>query len=329
MDFQFSDVLLSVLSLVLLAVPGVILGKLKLLPENATKVLTSVLLFIGQPMLTFTSFQKCAYDATIVNELLIVAGLAILVHAIMIALIFGLFYKKSSNNEKLRIVSFASIFGNCGFMGLPFLQTLFGSTSSKPLMYGAVVIAVFNAFSWTVGIFFITRDKKFISPKKAFINPPFIALLVSLPLFLILKKPITAIGAESSFVNEMFKKIFVSANYLGELVTPLSMIILGLRLAEIKIKDLFLNGYAYLSSTLKLVAMPLLAFFICVLLKVPELIKWAIFFEFCMPTATQTLLFSEQYGNQPHMASVSVLLATLVSVATIPLMYLLVSITGL
>lgn len=329
MAFRFTDVLLSVMSLVILAIPGILLGKLKLLPENATKVLTSVLLFVGQPLLTFISFQKCAYDATIVNELLIVAGVAILVHVVMIVLIFALFFKKASNNQKLRIVSFASVFGNCGFMGLPFLQTLFGMTSAKPVMYGAVVIAVFNAFSWTVGIFFITRDKKFISPKKAFINPPFIALLISLPLFLILKRPITAIGEPGSFVNEMFNKIFVSANYLGELVTPLSMIILGLRLAEIKIKDLFLNLYAYLSSSLKLIVMPLLAYFICVLLHVPELIKWAIFFEFCMPSATQTVLFSEQYGNQPHEGSIVVLMSTFVSIATIPLMYLIATTIGL
>ena len=98
---------------------------------------------------------------------------------------------------------------------------------------------------------------------------------------------------------------------------------------EIKIKDLFLNGYAYLSSSLKLVAMPLIAYFICVLLHVPELIKWAIFFEFCMPSATQTLLFSEQYGNQPHQGSIVVLMSTIVSIATIPLMYLLMSAIGI
>ena len=65
MAFRFSDVLLSVMSLVMLAIPGIILGKLKMLPENATKVLTSVLLFVGQPLLTFISFQKCDYDSAV------------------------------------------------------------------------------------------------------------------------------------------------------------------------------------------------------------------------------------------------------------------------
>ena len=329
MQVTASGVFLSVFSLIILAVPGFIIGKLKLFPENATKVLTGVMLYIGQPFLTFMSFQKSTYNASVVKNLLVVAGVAILVHIVMLLIVFGLFFKKSSNEEKYRIVSFASVFGNCGFMGLPFLQMLFGSGSPEALMYGAVVIAVFNAFSWTVGIFFITRDKKFVSIKKAFLNPPFIALIISLPLFLILKRPINLIGAEGTFIRSLFEKIYLSANFLGELVTPVSMTILGLRLSEMKLKEVFLTPTSFISAGLKLVVMPTIAYFLCVLLGVPELIKWAIVFEFSMPSATQTLLFSERYGNSPHLASSAVLLATLLSVATIPLMYSLFSVIGL
>lgn len=325
MEVSFLSVLLSVFSLALLAVPGFIIGKLKLLPENGTKALTSVLLFIGQPMLTFMSFQKCAYSKEVVSNLLLVAGLAILAHILMFGVIFLTLFKKSTNDEKFRIVSFASVFGNCGFMGLPFLQMLFGGISSEAIMYGAVFVAVFNAFSWTVGIFFITRDTKFVKFKKAFFNPPFIALLISLPLYLILKKPINLIGAEGSFVRSCFEKIFISGNFLGELVTPLSMIILGLRLSEMKLKEIFADYHPYISSCMKLILMPSLAFVACTILGVPELIKWAVFFECCMPTATQTLLFSEQYGDNPHTASSCVLLSTMLSVVSIPLIFLLFS----
>ena len=325
MEVTFIDVLLSVFSLAILAVPGFIVGKMKLLPEKGSKALTSTLLFIGQPALTFMSFQKTAYSEKIVSNLLLVAGLAILAHAFMILVVIGLFFKKAKVDEKLRVVSFASVFGNCGFMGLPFLQMLFGNGSPEAIMYGAVFVAVFNAFSWTVGIFLITRDKKYIKAKKAILNPPFVALLISLPLYLIMQKPINMIGDEGTFLRLLVEKVFISGNYLGELVTPLSMIILGLRLSEMKLKEIFMNHHAYISSSLKLVLMPALAFGFCTLLRVPELIKWAIFFECCMPTATQTLLFSEQYGNEPHTASSAVLLATVTSVLTIPIMYLLFS----
>lgn len=51
-------------------------------------------------------------------------------------------------------------------------------------------------------------------------------------------------------------------------------------------------------------------------------IKYALFFTLAMPTATQTLLFSEQYGGEPYTASTAVLLNTVLSVLTIPLMSL-------
>lgn len=322
MEKMFTQVLLSVFSLVVLAVPGYLLGKFKVLPEKATKALTGVLLFVGQPMMTFMSFQKTTFSDDVVKNLLLVAGLAFLVHTVMLVLTFGLFFKKASNNTKLRIVNYASVFGNCGFMGLPFLQMLFGSTSPEAIMYGAVVVAVFNFLSWTVGIFFITHEIKFIKIKKAILNPPFIALLVSLPLFLILKKPISLIGEEGTFLRGLFEKLSVSANYLSDLVTPLSMIILGIRLSEMNFKAVFINAYTYLSSSMKLIVMPAIAFLLCTALGVSDVIRFAIFFEFCMPTATQTLLFSEQYGGDAHTASSAVLFSTMFSVLTIPLMYL-------
>lgn len=324
MDFNFIDVLLIVLSLALLATPGIILGKLKMLPENGAKTLTTVLLFIGQPALTFMSFQKTEYNKDIVKNLLIVAGLAILLHAIMVIIVTLAFGKKFDKDKKLRVVSFASCFGNAGFMGLPFLQMLF-NTSGEAVMYGAVFVAVFNAFTWTIGIFLLTGDKTYVKLKKAVLNPPFIALIVSLPLFLILKQPINMIGEEGTVLRSLFEKIYTSGNFLGELVTPLSMIILGIRLSEMDLKEMFLEYHSYISSSFKLMLMPAIAFFVCSLLPIDPLIKWALFFECCMPTAVQTLLFSEQYDGATHTASSAVLMATLLSIVTIPLMYLIFS----
>ena len=53
------------------------------------------------------------------------------------------------------------------------------------------------------------------------------------------------------------------------------------------------------------------------------IVKCGLFFTFAMPTATQTLLFSEQYGSEPYTASKAVLLNTLISVITIPLVSML------
>ena len=58
MELSFLTVLIAVFTLVILAIPGFIIGKLKLLPQGATGIFSTFLLFVCQPALTFMSFQK-------------------------------------------------------------------------------------------------------------------------------------------------------------------------------------------------------------------------------------------------------------------------------
>lgn len=325
MEIDVWTVLITVVTLVALAIPGFILKKCKMLPDNATKVLTGALLYIAQPFLTFMSFQKTQFQASVLTNMLVMAGLALAGHLVMIAVVCLLFYKKGSTDKKINVIKFACVFGNCGFLGLPFLQAMFPG-KSELLVYGAVIVAIFNLLSWTIGVYLITGDKKFISLRKAILNPPFIALAISLPLFIILKKPLAQVGVVGGFVNLLFSKLSYSMNLLADMVTPLSMTILGIRLAEMNIKQVFANKVVYISSVFKLVVMPLVAFAIVqIFFGLALEIKCTLFFIFCMPTATYTLLFSEQFDGEPYTASASVLLNTTLSVVTIPLMSLLLT----
>ena len=217
---------------------------------------------------------------------------------------------------------FRSVFGNCGFMGLPFLNTLFG-VNGEILVYCAVVIAVFNLLCWTLGIYVITGDKKFISVKKAVLNPITVPLILGLLLFFILKAPLTDVFTEGSAIDMFFEKLMYAFNLLSEAVTPISMTVLGINLAEMNFKEIFLNVRAFVASLFKLVVMPFIV--IAVFLIIPgvsELIKYTVFFTLAMPTATNTMLFSEQYGGNVKEASSSVLLSTILSILTISLIFL-------
>ncbi len=323
MEIEFLTVMLTVITMVFLAVPAFILEKCHCLPQGATKVFSSFMLFACQPFLTFMSFQRTDYDPSVLINMLITAGLAFAAHLVMVGLVLLLFAGKK-NDVRIRVVRFASVFGNCGFFGLPFLKSLFDT--GEMLIYAAVFVAVYNFLSWTVGIWLITGDKSYVRVKKAFINPPFLALCVSLPLFIILKQPISQIGEAGTFVNDLFVKLSSSFNLLADMTTPLSMSIVGIRLAQMNFKQLFANGWVYCSSALKLVVFPLIAFGLMLLFpSVSVEVKCCVFFSCAMPTATQTLLFSEQYGGDPFTASPAVLLNTCLCILTIPLMSLLIA----
>jgi predicted permease len=60
-------------------------------------------------------------------------------------------------------------------------------------------------------------------------------------------------------------------------------------------------------------------------LPVSETIKYAVFFALSMPSATGTVMFAVRFGGDADSASVMVLLSTILSIITIPLMFLLFS----
>lgn len=323
MEVSFIDVFLSVFSLVLLAVPGYIFAKCRMLPEKAAEAFSVLVLYGCQSALVLTGFQS-PYNGEILINILIVCGLSLAAHLIMAGLVFA-FTAKREAEARLRCLRYASVFSNCGFMGLPFLQSVFAESLAlgEILIYGAVVVAVFNILNWTLGVFIMTGDRKSISIKKIVFNPVIISVIIGFLLFAVLKTPVADIAAEGSFTDKLLTKIMECLDFLSNMVTPLSMTVIGINLAGINARELFANKFAYISCLLKLVLMPLVTVAISVFLPIEQEIKYVMFFLLAMPSATSTALFAVRFGGDGNTASSAVLLSTVFSVITVPLLYLL------
>ena len=161
MQIDFLTVFIAVISLVILALPGYILAKTKLLPDKASEAFSALVLYGCQPMLVFMGFQGERFRSDILINMLIVVGVSVVVHLLMIAIMY-ISIKKKGDEVKRRCVRAGSVFSNCGYMGLPFLQTLFSGSSyiGEIIVYAAVVISVFNVLNWTFGVYMITKDKR-------------------------------------------------------------------------------------------------------------------------------------------------------------------------
>ena len=327
MKIEFIDVLITVVFLILLAAPGFIFAKLKMLPEKAAETISVIVLYCCQSVLVITSFQKKAFEPQIGLNMLWVALIALCVHLVMFFILKLVFIKKSAD-DKIKVMKFASVFSNCGFMGFPFLQSLFSDNAellSEIMIYGAVIIAVFNLLIWTFGAYIMTGDKKQVSFKKIALNPVIISLVIGFILFVALPSPIVDLAQDGTTLDGVLTKLMQSLNYLAEMVTPCSMIVIGIRLANVNLKQLFLDKRAYISSGFKLVVMPFIAILIVAFLPVAVTVKYAVFFLLSMPSATNTAMFAVKFGGDGDFASVCVLLSTALSVITIPLLYLVIS----
>lgn len=325
MQIDFLTVFVAVLSLVVLAVPGYLLQKCKLLPEKAGEAFSTLVLYGAQPLLVFMSFQK-DYTPEIAINILIVAVVAIVVHFIMFGLV-ALIVRNKNNEEKKKVVRYACCFSNCGYMGLPFLQMLLKDTAygDEVIIYAAMVIAIFNMLNWTVGVFMITQDKKEMSFKKVILNPTIIAVIIGALYFFIVQKPIVSLAATGTQLSSALDKIMGSLDSFGNMVTPLAMVVIGMRLANVNLKQLFLDKWAYFVCFMKLIIMSLVTMIVVSFLPISPVVKYAAFFLFSMPSATSTTLFAVKYNSDGDSASVFTLLTTVTSIVTIPLMFLLFS----
>ena len=310
-------------------VPGFLLKKCKILPKNADATLSSLCLYGCQPMLMVMSFQKRPYSSEVGINMLIVAGLTILIHFVMIGIMYLVFRTKDDSKKlKINCLRFASVFSNCGYMGLPFLQSLFRGNEQimgEIMIYGGVVIAVFNILTWSIGTYMMTGDKKQMSFRRAFINPTVIGIVIGVILFFAIQKPFVLLAPEDTTWRMVLEKLSDTLNFLANMVTPVAMLVIGIKLANINLKQLFVDVWAYVACFNKLIVMSIITMLIVAFLPIAPIAKFALFFGLSMPSATNTAMFAVHFGGDSDFATVSVLLSTIISILTIPLMFLLFS----
>lgn len=163
----------------------------------------------------------------------------------------------------------------------------------------------------------ITGDVKYISLKKAFLNPSMLGMVIALPLFLLrISLPDAVMGPVS---------------LLAKMTTPVCMLILGMRFGTVKLREIFSERSIYPSALVKLIIVPLLAFAATYFMPVPSGLKAALIIMSACPTANVVLSLSELYGVGQKTAALAVLSSTLFSVVTIPVVCLcsIVNKTGL
>jgi predicted permease len=168
----------------------------------------------------------------------------------------------------------------------------------------------------------MTGDKKQISIKKILTNPTLIAVALGVIVFVIAKKPLVDLCVEGSTGDTFITKIMSSVGMISDMVTPLSMFVIGLRLSAVKLKALLLDKQAYFVTLNKLVVMPIIVMASVLFLPVANEIKFTVFLLLSMPSASSTVLFAVKFNEDSDFASLVVLQSTLLAIVAIPLMFL-------
>lgn len=286
---------------------GYIMLKTKILKEDAGPMLAKLLLYVSAPCLTIYTITDIEFTPSIGKDVLIVLAFSLILQ-IGLLLLFRFIYRKHKDDVNYRIHNIAACLGNVGYMCVPLLEIVMPEYP-EAILLSTIYCQTMGFLAWTIVSYIISNDKKYMSIKNILLNPSMIAMFVALPLFI--------------FNIQIPSGIDTMVTLLGKMSAPLCMFIMGIRLGTMPLKSLFEDKRAFLTIGIKQLLMPTVAFFILLLLPVTPDFRKAVFILTAAPVASMVLNYAELIGQGQKKAANLVLLGTILSIITMPLMVLI------
>ncbi len=305
---QMTAALPTVLSMLLYALPGFFLIKSRLVGQEAIPSFAKLLMYVCQPALMIYSFLNLAFSADLLLQMLLALLILLVLQGGIMGVVALCFRKR--REVRFRVYALACALGNCGFMGVPLLQALLPDYP-QALAFSVTASVALNLLGWTAGSFILTRDKRHIRAVKLLANPAILAVAAAIPLF------VCQIHLPALLTDTI--------TMLGRMSTPLCMLIMGMRLAVCPAKEVFGRVGLYLTVGIKQILVPLLLLGVLRILPLDPVMENSLAIIACCPVASVVLNFSEMLGEGQQTAAGAVLLGTLLSVVTIPLITLLLT----
>lgn len=310
---MFTIAFKNVLMTLFYILPGVLLGKWKKASAEHLPSLSAVLIYVCSPCMIIGAYLQMEYSPRALGNM----GLFFVITLVLQIAFMGLLrliLRDRFKEAKYKVLTVAAVMGNVGFFGLPIVRALFPE-NPEVMCYSSVYVFSMNLLAFTVGVFCLTGDKKFLSLKSLLLNPTTVSTAVALPLFLFGVGPRLA-GAGLTFITD-------AIGLLGGVTTPLCMIILGIRLTTVRFRSLFTRPIVWLACLAKLVLFPLFCYLAVYFLPLDTSLKASVLVLSSVPCASVVFNLAEIHHGESELAANCLLVSTLVCFLTIPLLALL------
>lgn len=299
-------ILQQVLLMFLLTAVGFFMFRFQKISMEGSKSIANILLYLSLPCVIINGFQVERTTERIMGLLMSsFLALIVLLLSIMVSRIL------CGNHP---IETFAAAFSNPGFFGIPLI---IASLSSGAVFYVAAFIAFLNLLQWTYGVSLLTKKASASLEKKQkpgysillrLIKAPFmIAIVIGLFFFL---SGITMPALLGQCVST-----------LAGLNTPLAMFTIGIYLAQTDLLRMFTKSGLYLVSLVRMLLIPFLTMLLLCL--VPNTwfeLKMALLIASACPVGSNVAVYAQLHNNDYPYAVETVVISTLCSIFTLPLM---------
>lgn len=275
---------------------GFLLAKLKLISYEGCKELVNLLLYAVIPLTVLNSFlvEKTPEKTQLLLYSLLLSLAVFAVSMLLSYIIYG---------KRKRVENFSAAFSNAGFIGIPLVQATVGPHA---VFYIAGFVTFLNIFQWIYGAYVKGAERRMISFQVIAKNAVLLSFITGFTLYL------------CDLGNILFIKDI--ANTVANMNSPLAMIIIGVYMSQISFMRMLQRESSYICSLCRLFVIPLASLGLLAVIPLDCCeVKVAICIVLSAPVGANVAMFAQKFHQDYTYAVEIVILSTLMSVVTLPM----------
>lgn len=310
---------------------GFILQKTNILPENSSKLMSKLTVWVFYPALSFSTMARHFNIGTVkLHATNIIIFSISLVFSISISILLSRFFVKEKCYDR-GVYQYALAFANTGYMGDPLVEAIFGSEVLSYYKLACLPLSI-AIYTWGISILVPTDNAKKGGMIKKLMNPPMVSMLLGMAVGLICGA-VGNVSPEYATAYDAIIPAFIvnTLDALKVCMGPTAMLLAGVTIAKYSLKSMFKKTKVYVASILRLIVFP--AFILGVMFGIKELGNvifgtsidntplFLLFFALAAPLGLNTVVFPEAYGGDPEIGASMAMISHTLCVITIPIMF--------
>lgn len=312
-------ILSQMLMLFAMMLVGYFVWKKEWMDENSYRRLSRIVVNIFNPILVLYGVMGKSSSGN--GKLLLQnLGMVIIFYFLLVFMGYVILWILRPLREERNLYRLMTMFPNVGFMGIPVITGIFGNES---MIYIVFYMLAYNLLLYTYGISLAAKAANPGSGRnneqqerhktgirwKRMLNSGVIASVGAILIFF-LQIPIP-------------EPVVGFCDYIGNATIPLSMLLIGISIAKVNLKEIFSNKKIYIFTVVRMVAFPVAAILLLKrLIPVDPLVFGVFALQLSMPVGSIVTLIAKENGADEGCCTNGIVLSTLASILTIPLVCL-------
>lgn len=279
---------------------GYVLFRKDLLTIRGSKDIANILVRLVIPAVILNSFCVERTPERIMELLqsALVTALSLIIAMVIAALLF----------RKNPVANFGAAFANAGFIGIPLVQAAFGS---EAVFWILSMVAMLNMLQYSYGVRLLTGEKSMTGLRHMLYNPILISIAIGLVLFF------TGAG------GHMPEILSSALEGMSALNAPLAMLVLGSYLAQSDLRKMMRDLSLYWLSAVRLIIVPLATLMVIRLIPYRTELLLTVFIAASTPIGANVAVYAQLYDKDYPYACQTVVITTLFSIITLPLILMI------